>query len=322
MDETTENIEAAGNAAGDAAGEVAGDMIGAGAEMSDKLWHLGETYGVPLLTVLVIIFIALIIASWVSRVVKGSCAKAKLDETLSRFLAKVARWAVMLIAALFCLGKFGIDVSSFAVILGAAGLAIGLAFQGTLANIAAGVMLLIFRPFKVDDVVSVGGETGKVNEIELFTTTMDTPDNRRIIIPNGSIFGSTILNITHHPTRRVDVAVGVDYSADIDKVRSVLEQAAQNVPDTLSDPAPAIVLVWGVVGGLAGPRVGEHLGLLGREAGADPLGEDGARRGRHRHPVPADGRACRRRRQRLTRKRSDTNSRAQGFGLCALSVAR
>ena len=106
---------------------------------------------------------------------------------------------------------------SFAVVLGAAALAIGLALQGTLGNITAGVMLLLFRPFKVDDVISVGGKTGKVNEIDLFTTMLDTSDNRRVILPNGQVFGSTIENITHHEIRRADVAVGVEYTSDIDQ---------------------------------------------------------------------------------------------------------
>ena len=185
---------------------------------------------------------AFIVAGWASRMVRNGCEKGGFDQTLAKFFAKMVRWAILIFAMIFCLGEFGIKTASFAVVIGAAGLAIGLAFQGTLANFSAGIMLLSFRPFKVGDVVSVAGQTGKVDEIELFTTTLDTPDNRRLIIPNGSVFGATIENITHHEVRRVDVAVGVDYSADIDQTRRVLEQAAAAVPGRLGDRDAQVVL--------------------------------------------------------------------------------
>ncbi len=209
---------------------------------SESAGRLFEEYGIPAITVLLIILGALLVSAWASRVIRGSCTRADLDETLARFFAKMARWIMLLVAAMFCLGVFGIQTASFAVVLGAAGLAVGMALQGTLGNIAAGVMLLVFRPFKVGDAVRVAGEFGKIDEIELFTTAMDTFDNRRIIIPNGTIFGATIENVSHHATRRVDVAVGVDYGADIDKTRQVLEEAAANVEGRLDDPEPAVVL--------------------------------------------------------------------------------
>ena len=165
------------------------------------------------------------------------------DETLTKFFAKLLRWLILLMAVLACLGVFGVETTSFAAVLGSVGIAIALAFQGTLGNFASGMMLLMFRPFHVGDVVKVDGITGKVNEIELFSTTIDTFDNRRLIIPNGSVFGNTIENITFHPHRRADVAVGVTYAADIDGTREVLTQAAQNVLGALDDPEPSIVLL-------------------------------------------------------------------------------
>jgi small conductance mechanosensitive channel len=189
------------------------------------------SYGVKVVGVLVVLFVGWIIAGWVARITAKALRKARLDETLTRFISKMVRWAILLFVVLGCLGVFGVDVTSFAVVLGAAGFAIGMAFQGSLSNLAAGVMLLVFRPFKVDDVVSVGGVTGKVYEIELFSTILDTPDNRRMIMPNSQIFGSVIENITHHPIRRVDVAVGVEYSADLDETRRVLTDAASKHHD-------------------------------------------------------------------------------------------
>ncbi|MFP6610929.1 MAG: mechanosensitive ion channel domain-containing protein [Pirellulales bacterium] len=193
--------------------------------------------------VIVLLFVAWVAASWLGRLARKAMLKARLDETLTKFFSKFIRWAVLILALLACLGVFGVETTSFAAVIGAAGLAIGLAFQGTLGNFAAGIMLLMFRPFKVGDIVNVAGQTGKVDEVELFTTTIDTPDNRRIIIPNGSVFGSVIENISHHSTRRVDVAVGSDYSADLDETRDILTRVATNVSGRLDDPEPAVVLL-------------------------------------------------------------------------------
>jgi small conductance mechanosensitive channel len=149
---------------------------------------------------------------------------------------------ILLFAMLACLSTLGVETSSFAVVLGAAGLAIGLAFQATLSNFAAGGMLLIFRPYKVGDAVNAAGVTGSVNEIALFTTEIDTWDGRRIIVPNSAIYGSVIENIWYHPRRRIDVEVGVSYDAEIDVTRQVLEKALQSVPQIVQDPEPAVVL--------------------------------------------------------------------------------
>ena len=192
--------------------------------------------------VLAILFITWIAARIVAGIVQRALNKAKFDETLTKFFAKMARWAILLMGVLGCLSIFGFETTSFAAVIGAAGLAVGLAFQGTLSNFAAGVMLLIFRPFKVGQVVTVAGETGKVNEIDLFTTALDTADNRRVILPNSSVFGATINNVSHNATRRADVSVGCDYEADIDTTRHVLEQAAARTRGAITDPAPQVVL--------------------------------------------------------------------------------
>lgn len=205
-------------------------------------WVLLEYYGLRGALVVVLLTLAWTMAGWFSSVVRTSLRRLKFDETLTLFLAKLTWWGVMGLAALACLSKFGVETTSFAAVIGAGGLAIGLAFQGTLSNFAAGAMLLIFRPYKVGDFVNIAGHLGKVSEIELFTTSIDTPDNRRIIIPNSSIFGSVIENITHNRNRRVEVLVGVAYSADIDETRRVLEEAARATPASLLDPPLAVVL--------------------------------------------------------------------------------
>lgn len=192
--------------------------------------------------VLVICFFGWIISGICGRLVNKSLEKAKIDITLRLFFSKLARWAILLITGITVLSRFGVETTSFAAVIGAGGLAIGLAFQGTLSNFASGVMLLIFRPFKVGDVVNVSGVTGGVKEIELFTTAIDTPDNRRFIIPNSAVFGATIENITYHDTRRIDVAVGSAYDADVDHTRVVLKEAILGIDGILTDPEPAIYL--------------------------------------------------------------------------------
>lgn len=213
----------------------------------DAFWQslseVGAAYGGKVITALVVLIVGWIFAGWFGSVARRALLRAHIDETLAKFLGKLVRWGVLLMVVLGCLGVFGVETTSFAAVIGSAGIAIGLAFQGTLSNFAAGLMLLLFRPFNVGDVISVAGQIGKVNEIELFTTTLDTFDNRRFIVPNGQIFGSTIENVTFHPYRRCDVDVGVGYAADIDKTREVLNEAVASVPDVLADPEPAVVLL-------------------------------------------------------------------------------
>lgn len=198
-------------------------------------------YGTRIVGVIVALFVASIIAGWFRRSVIKACDSAKIDGALSKFLGNMARYTVLTVAIIACLGVFGIETTSFAAVIGAAGLAIGLALQGSLSNLASGVMLLLFRPFKLGDVVKTAGVVGKVDEIELFTTRLVTPDNRMIIVPNSSVFGGTIENISHFDTRRVDIEVGTDYSADLDETRKILEQAISDV-EILSEPAHQVIM--------------------------------------------------------------------------------
>lgn len=199
-------------------------------------------YAPKVLGVLLALFGAWIIANWAERAVRAGLEKRSFDATLSRFFAKFARYLILIGAVLGCLGVFGIQTASFAAVLAAAGFAVGMAFQGTLGNFAAGIMLLAFRPFKVGDLVEVNGETGTCEHIDLFTCEFRTLDNKKLIIPNGAVFGSTITNYTGYDTRRVDIDVGADYSANLDETRAVLEKAAANIPGMIQDPAPQVVL--------------------------------------------------------------------------------
>ncbi|MCA9688634.1 MAG: mechanosensitive ion channel, partial [Myxococcales bacterium] len=186
-------------------------------------------YGVKIVGVLLAIWISFRVGAWIERLVNNGLRKREFDAALTKFFGSLARWLLITAAILACLGVFGIETTSFAAILGAAGLAIGLAFQGTLSNFAAGVMLLTFRPFRIGDYVKVASNEGTVAEIGLFVTSLDTLDNRRLILPNATIIAANIDNYTHHEVRRVDIDVGVAYSADLDEARRVLDAAAAAV---------------------------------------------------------------------------------------------
>ena len=219
-----DQIQSAMDQAADTAGRAfSGD--------TDAMWELLQNYGLPVLWAVIILIAAMFAGKILSGMTRRALTRSKIEETLARFFGKLVYYVVLVFGVIFALSKFGIDVTAFAAILAAVGFAVGMALSGTLSNFAAGVMLLVFRPFKVGEVINAAGITAKVNEIELFTTTFDTFDNRRIIVPNGQIYGATIENITFHPERRVDVNVGVEYSADIDRTREVLEKAIDSLAE-------------------------------------------------------------------------------------------
>jgi small conductance mechanosensitive channel len=199
-------------------------------------------HGPKVLGVLLALFFAWVIANWTERGVRVALEGRNFDATLTRFFAKLARYVILIAAVLGCLGVFGIQTAGFAAVLAAAGFAVGMAFQGTLGNFAAGIMLLVFRPFKVGDLVEVNGDTGTCEHIDLFTCEFRTLDNKKLIIPNGAVFGSTITNYTGYEIRRVDIDVGAEYAADLDTTRAVLEKAAATVPGMIQEPAPQVVL--------------------------------------------------------------------------------
>ena len=188
---------------------------------------------------------AIVVTLFASRFVKSWIAKLgfryeQLDDTLFVFLSKFAQVVVLAVGSIFVLTSFGVQTTSIVALLGAAGLAVGLALQGTLSNFAAGIMLIVFRPFKRGDYVSVSGQSGTVKEISIFTTELGTPDNLQIIVPNGQVWGAPITNFSAYGTRRLDVTFGVAYASDLKQVEEVLAQIIAADTRIHKDPAPVI----------------------------------------------------------------------------------
>jgi len=193
------------------------------------------TYGVRAVGALVALWVAFRIAAMLQDRVTGGLQRRRFDATLSIFFGNLTRWLVLTASVLAVLSIFGIETTSFAAVLGAAGLAVGLGFQGTLSNFSAGVMLLVFRPFKVDDVVVLSGQLGVVKEIGLFVTAIDTLDGRRVILGNSAVSSGMIENCTHNPLRRADAAIPLPGIVTADRARALLTEAALTV--TLRDAA-------------------------------------------------------------------------------------
>jgi small conductance mechanosensitive channel len=190
---------------------------------------------------LVIVVLALIISGWVKRAIARTPKRIKhFDPTLASFFGNIAKYAILVIAGITVLGVFGVQTTSLAAVIGAATLAIGLALQGTLGHLAAGVMLVMFRPFKVGDFVQAAGESGTVREISLFNTELATVDNVQIILPNGDVFSSVIKNFSAHSERRLDMVFGVSYDSDLKKAESILRDLVDADQRILGDPEPFV----------------------------------------------------------------------------------
>lgn len=204
-------------------------------------WNMMIDGASSLLLAIVILIVGLFIANRVNKAVCETGARyEKLDDTLFRFLGSVAKYVILAFVGIAVLNQFGVQTASIIALLGAAGLAVGLALQGSLSNLAAGVMLLIFRPYKVNDFIDVAGRFGQVKEIDLFTTILQTFDNQQVIIPNSQIWGDQIINHSHHPIRGVDMMFGVAYKENTDEVRKVINSVLDAHPLILKDPQPFV----------------------------------------------------------------------------------
>ncbi len=199
-------------------------------------------YGLKLLAAIAIFIIGKIVANWVKKLVTRIMTKGSVDQIIIGFTSSITYITTMAFVIVAALSQLGIQTTSFIAILGAAGLAVGLALQGSLANFAAGFLLIIFRPFKVGDVIEAADVTGKVNAIHIFTTTLTTSDNKTIIIPNAKLGSDNIINYSTQETRRVDLTVAVAYDADLKEVRNILEDIVSGDGRVLSDPPHQIAV--------------------------------------------------------------------------------
>lgn len=199
-------------------------------------------YGLKIIGAVLILIAGRIGAGAARKLIKRAMGKGNVDPTIVGFVSRLGYVFVIVVAALAALAKFGIETTSFVAVLGAAGFAVGFALQGTLSHFASGVMIVIFRPFRVGDFIDAAGVNGTVEEIRLFTTVMATPDNIRLIVPNGKIFGDIIKNFSVNETRRVDVTVGIGYGDSIDRAIEVLLDVMKGDARIMRDPEPQIVV--------------------------------------------------------------------------------
>lgn len=205
--------------------------------------ELVTKFGLNLIAALIILLFGQWVAKLIRRATKRLMARRSLDPTLANFTSSLVYYAVLIFVVIAALNRLGVQTASVIALLGAAGLAIGLALQGSLSNFAAGVLMIIFRPFKVGDFIEGGGVTGTVEEIELFTTKIVTPENALVIVPNANLGGANITNFTAKPKRRVEATVGIAYGEDINRARrTILHQLAQD-PRILADPSPSVSVI-------------------------------------------------------------------------------
>lgn len=206
-------------------------------EIADQLLALVTTYGLNVIFALLIFFIGW----WISKIITGSLRKIltarKVDATLTSFVASLSYGFLLLFVIIAALGRLGIQTASLVALLGAAGLAVGLALQGSLSNFASGVLIIILRPFKIGDYIEGGGTAGTVEDIGMFMTNLKTPDNKKVIVPNTNIMGGNITNYTAKDMRRLDLIFGVSYHDDIHEVEAIIRELLDSHELVLKDPA-------------------------------------------------------------------------------------
>ena len=207
-----------------------------------KLSNLAVEYGPKLLLAIIVLIVGLWIIKLVVRAMNKTMERSNIDISLRKFLSSLFGIILKVLLLISVASMIGIATTSFVAILGAAGLAVGLALQGGLANFAGGVIILIFKPFKVGDFIDAQGYMGTVNEITIFTTVLKTPDNKTVIIPNGALSNGSMVNFSTEPRRRVDMVFGIGYGDSIEKTKSVLSKLVDADARILKDPAPQIVV--------------------------------------------------------------------------------
>jgi small conductance mechanosensitive channel len=204
------------------------------------LWELILNFSPQILTALAILIVGLFFIRIITKLSIKMMIKSGVDITLQKFISNLVNWTLKILLFIVVISKLGIETTSFAAILAAAGLAVGLALQGSLSNFAGGVLIMIFKPIKIGDLIEAQGEVGVVKEIEIFTTKLTGLSNKEIIIPNGSLSNGNIVNYTTEGTRRVDLVFGVGYDSDIKKTKEVLLNVLTSHPLVLQDPVPTV----------------------------------------------------------------------------------
>ena len=211
-------------------------------ELMNYLIEVGSSIGLSLILALAILVIGRQIVKILIRVITVALEKSKTEDTVRIFVTNLLNTLLMIVVFIAAINQLGIETTSIIAILGAAGLAIGLALQGSLANFAAGILIVVYRPYKVGDYIEAGSYAGTVKDIQIFSTVLTTPDNKIVVVPNGSIMNGSIVNYSGQETRRVDIIASCSYEDDIDKVKLVLEDIINNESRILKDPKPQIAV--------------------------------------------------------------------------------
>ena len=211
-------------------------------DIMNTVSHYITLYGIKIVIAIVIFLVGRMVAKWISQITQSTMIKKQVDPALQHFISSLVYYGLMIFVIIAALSQVGIQTASLIAVVGAAGLAIGLALQGSLANFAAGFLILMFRPFKIGDYVEVAGVGGSVEKIMIFTTELKTPDNKKVIIPNGAITSDTITNYSANDTRRVDLVFGIGYGDDIDKAKAVLRSVVDADERILKEPATNIAV--------------------------------------------------------------------------------
>ena len=209
-------------------------------EYLNKLWDLIIEYSPNVITAIVMLVVGLFVISLINKMVDKLMKRQKVEQTLQKFLSNLLSWTLKVLLFVMVASNLGVETTSFAAIIGAAGLAIGLALQGSLSNFAGGALIMIFKPIKVGDLIEAQGELGVVKEIQIFTTLLNTPTNKLVIIPNGALSNGNITNYSAEGKLRVDLTIGVSYDADIKETKEVLMNVLTSNPKVLQDPAPTV----------------------------------------------------------------------------------
>ncbi len=200
-------------------------------------------FGFKILAAILVFLVGNLVAKWIRSLIRRLMEKRGLEATVTGFVANLSYYVIVTFVVIAALGQLGVRTASFIAVLGAAGLAVGLALQGSLSNFASGVLLVIFRPFKVGDFLEAGGATGIVDAIEIFSTMLKSPDNKKIIVPNSNILSENIVNYSSFPIRRVDLVFGIGYDDDIDQVKQIIWEVLNEDSRILKEPEPTVSLI-------------------------------------------------------------------------------